>query len=113
MVNKGWIHVRDSQFLKFHDRKIMRGCESFGKWHHNLLVMSDAPNGDNFFSPFTLCQPSCNGMSLDSWFSENIDKWCYGTGRNNQYRNLQTEVDFEMTRFHIARDQHHHWKCAG
>ena len=46
-----------------------------------------------------------NGMSFDSWHCENIKKWCYGTGGNNQYRNLQTEVYFEETRSCIARDQ--------
>ena len=56
---------------------------------------------------------TCNGMSLDSWYCENMNKYCYGTGGNNQYRNLQAEVYFEVTRFLIARDQCLYPKCAG
>ena len=56
---------------------------------------------------------TCNSISLKNWYCENINKLCYGTERNEQYWNLQAEVDFEATRFRFARDQCHYRKCAG
>ena len=71
-------------------------------------------HGENVFHPFSLAKRlTCNGMSLDSWYWENIKKWCYGTWGNNQYRNLQVEVYFEAASFCIARDQRQYRKCAG
>ena len=59
-----------------------------------------ANNGFDTISP---CQRfTCNDMSLNNWYCENINKRYYGTGENYQYRNLQGDVYFEATRFRIV-----------
>ena len=45
-ITRGWTHVRDAMFSKFHNRKILQNRESFGKWCHNLLVTSDVHDGE-------------------------------------------------------------------
>ena len=84
MVNiaRGWIHVRDDRFSKCRNRKNLRRLESFGKsWIGTRNV-----HGKNVFDPLRLAKRlTCNGMSLDSWYYENIKRWCYGTRGNNQY----------------------------
>ena len=41
-ITRGWTHVRDARFLKFHCRNILHNHESFCKWLHNLLATSNA-----------------------------------------------------------------------
>ena len=111
-ITRGWIHVRDVRFSKFRNRKNLRSLESFDKWHRLARATRTA---NNVFDLLSLAKClTCNGMSLDSWYCENIKKkWCYGSWGNKQYRNLQAEVYFEATPCRIARDQRHYRKCAG
>ena len=45
-ITRRLTHARDSIFFQFHDRKILRSRESFGRWRHGLLVTSDAHDGE-------------------------------------------------------------------
>ena len=44
------------------------------------------------------CTFTYSVMSLNIWYCENVDA-CYGTGGNNQYRNLQADIYFEAIHF--------------
>ena len=66
-ITRGWIHVRDDRFCP----------QSFGKWRHNYLAHATC-TAKNVFDLFSLAKClTCNGMSLESWYCENIKKWCY------------------------------------
>ena len=54
-----------------------------------------------------------SGLCCHSRHSRPSKKLCYGTRGNNQYRDLQAEVYFEVTRFCIARDERQYRKCSG
>ena len=65
-------------------------------------------HGRNVFDPFSLAKRlTCNGMSLDSWYCENINKWLSRTRGNNQYRNEIYRPKFVLKRhvfvLHVTR----------
>ena len=101
------------QIFQVRNRKNLWSLESFGKWRHNKLTRATCTAKMSLIPsalPNVLLVLTCR------WIFGIVKilktKWCYGTWGNNQYRNLQAEIYFEVTSFCIARDQRQYRKFA-